>query len=231
MKQDKPTTDDLTKHVPEGMTWLRAAISCVPAVGGALNHLLFDKADSIRIKNIELAIEGLGQKIESIGEAKIDVAWFESKEALAALKFLSDKVSYEPDPAKVQAIAKVVAAFGSKAHSSDPRKFSAAEHLARLSVLQMKILSVVASVSPSARELSGGSLTQTANAIWLSDIKVALENGEKFWDGVLKLDEELDILESYNTLRRPQLVVQSEPCYHLTAIGRIAAEYTRTAAL
>ena len=48
--------DDGASLMPERRTWLRATVSVIPYVGGALDHLLFDRADSIRLRNIESAL-------------------------------------------------------------------------------------------------------------------------------------------------------------------------------
>jgi hypothetical protein len=45
----------------------------------------------------------------------------------------------------------------------------------------------------------------------------------------MKLDVELEVLESYNTIRRVQLMGPSEAAYILTAIGRHVASYVRPA--
>ena len=55
---------EISRHLPEGITWLRASISCIPMVGGALDHLIFDKADAIRVKNIEAALAELIAAVE-----------------------------------------------------------------------------------------------------------------------------------------------------------------------
>ena len=117
-------------------------------VGGALDHLIFDKADAIRVKNLEAAIAALSSQVKAIGEDAIDKAWFESEEALATFKVMSDKVSYEPDPTKVDGIGRIVAACGEKEHSKDPAKLSVVEHLSRLSTVQIKLLAVIAKIAP-----------------------------------------------------------------------------------
>ena len=66
-------------------------------VGGALDHLIFDKADAIHVKNIEAALAAVKRQIESSEQVTIDKEWFESEEALAAFKMLSDKISYDGD--------------------------------------------------------------------------------------------------------------------------------------
>jgi hypothetical protein len=78
---------------------------------------------------------------------------------------------------------------------------------------------------------SQSALKQTATAIWINDIKTTMEYGPVFWVGTLDLLQELEILESYNTVRRMQLWDQSEVGYTLTSIGRHAASYVEAAAL
>jgi hypothetical protein len=45
-------------------------------VGGALDHLIFDKADAIRVKNIEAALAAVKRQIESSEQETIDKEWF-----------------------------------------------------------------------------------------------------------------------------------------------------------
>lgn len=224
-------TKDLSRYAPEGVAWIRAAVSCVPFVGGALDHLIFDKADAIRVKNLEAAIAAISSQINSAGESRVDKAWFDSEEALAAFKIMSDKISYEPDPEKVESIGRVVAACGNREHSNDPNKLSVVEHLSRLSAIQIKLLAVVASITPIEKKISTGSLEQTATAIWLSDIIAALRAVPQFWPGTLTVDQELEVLESLNTIRRLQLMGTSETAFVMTTIGKRAASYVQTARL
>ena len=224
-------TTDLSRHIPEGITWIRAAVASIPIVGGALDHLVFDKADAIRVKNLESAIAAISSQIKSVREETIDKDWFQSDEALAAFKILSDKASYEPDRSKVDAMGRIVAACGNKAHSKDPKKLSVVEHLSRLSTIQIKLLAVVATVQPTQKKVSTGGLEQTATAIWISDIISKLRTVPQFWEGTLTVDQELEVLESYNTLRRIQLMGSAEAAYTLTNIGKRAASYVQTAGL
>ena len=222
---------DLKKYVPEGTSWLRAAVSSIPVAGSALDHLLFDKADAIRIRNMEAAVASLSDEVKRLGEAAIDKDWFASEEALAALKLLSDKASYEPDKAKVDALGRLVASCGTVAHAEDTKKLSVLEHLARLTSVQIKLLSVMLATPPQTKKFSTGGLEQTATAIWLSDVMATLKNGPQFWSGTLVLDQELEILESLNTIRRVQLFGPSELGFTFTAIGRHAATYVQSAGL
>jgi len=224
-------TNDLRQYVPERLTWLRAVVGSIPVVGCALDHLLFDKADAIRLKNLEAAIAAISEQLSKLHQDTIDKDWFQSEEALATFKLLSDKVSYEPDKAKVDALGRVVATCGTVQYSKDHRKLSVVEHLSRLSSTQIKLLSAIHKTSPKEKKVAGGDLVQTATAIWINDVKATLETGEVFWVGTMKLDEELEVLESFNTIRRVQLLAPSELGFTLTTIGKQAASYVQSAGL
>lgn len=108
---------DLSRHLPDRIACLRAVVASIPVVGAAFDHLLFDKADAIRFKNLEAAIAALSDQLCSVQEGSIDKRWFQTEEALASFKMLADKVSYEADLAKVTALGRVVAACGNTQHS------------------------------------------------------------------------------------------------------------------
>ena len=223
--------NDIKKYVPEGTSWLRAAVSSIPVAGSALDHLLFDKADAIRMRNMEAAVASLSDEVQKLGQQAIDENWFSSEEALAAFKILSDKASYEPDKAKVDALGRLVATCGTVEHASDTRKLSVLEHLARLTSVQIKLLSVMLATPPQEKKFSTGDLEQTATAIWLSDVIAALKGRPQFWNGTLVVDQELEVLESLNTIRRVQLFGPGELGFTFTAIGRHAATYVKSAGL
>ncbi len=224
-------SNDLTKHLPEGVSWMRAAVSSIPIVGSALDHLLFDKSDAIRLRNLEAALAAISEQVKNTDQAKIDKEWFETEEALAAFKVMADKVSYEPDKQKVEAMGRIIATCGNTEHSKDAKKLSVVEHLSKLSGVQIKLLAAVSRTAAKAKKISGGDIEQTPTAIWISDIITTLRSGPTFWPGTMKVDEELEILESYNTVRRIQLLGPSEPGYLVTSIGKLAASYVRTAGL
>ncbi|AYH07344.1 MULTISPECIES: hypothetical protein [Pectobacterium] len=222
---------NIKKYIPESTSWLRAVVASIPMAGSALDHLLFDKADFIRMRNMEAAVAALSDEVQKLGQQAIDKDWFSSEEALAAFKILSDKASYEPDKAKVDALGRLVATCGTVEHASDAKKLSVLEHLARLTSVQIKLLSVMLSIPPQEKKFSTGSLEQTAKAIWLSDVVAALKVGPQFWIGQLVVDQELEVLESLNTIRRVQLLVPGELGFIFTAIGRHAATYVKSAGL
>lgn len=225
------TSQKLSDLVPERKAWLRAAVTTIPLVGGALDHLLFDKADSIRLRNIEAALSAVAKQVESFGEERIDSKWFASDEALAAFRALADAASFEPDSKKVEDLGRIVAACGEKQHSADDKKLSVLEHLSRLSHTQILLLKVIGGTPAKKRTVAGGDINQTATAIWLSDIVAALKAGAKFWPGQLNVIEELEVLESLNVIRRVQLMGPAEMAYLLTGLGRRAAAFARTAGL
>jgi hypothetical protein len=73
------------------------------------------------MKNLEVAISALSDQLTSLDQDRVDKSWFESEEALATFKLLSDKVSYEPDPRKVKALGRITAACGHEELSHDPK--------------------------------------------------------------------------------------------------------------
>jgi hypothetical protein len=221
----------LTKHIPEPVTWLRAVVSAIPVVGGPLDHLLFDKADAIRLKNMEAAIAALSEQVAKTDDAALDKDWFESEEALAAFKILSDKVSYEPDKAKIDALGRVVGTFGTKENSKDPAKLSVVEHLSRLSTVQIHLLTAMAATPTQKKDFATGGLNQSATAVWINDIANTLRQGPTFWSGNLDLPQELEVLESFNVVRRVQLFGPAELGYVLTSLGKRAASYAHEAGL
>lgn len=223
--------NDLSKHLPEGVTWIKAAVAAIPMVGGALGHLIFDKADAIRLRNIEVALAALAEQLKTIEIESLNKSWFESEEALAVFKMMADEVSYEPDPKKVNDLGYIVAACGSNEHVDDDKKLAVLEHLSKLSHTQLRILSVIATLPRQEKTISAAGLEQQAKAIWFSDIASTLQAGPSFWNGTLMLVEELELLESYNTVRQIQLMGPSERAYELTALGRRAASYLHTAQL
>ena len=59
------STRSLPDYMPERVTWLRALVVAIPTVGGALDHLLFDKADAVRLRNIEAALNALSEQLQN----------------------------------------------------------------------------------------------------------------------------------------------------------------------
>jgi len=221
----------ISKHIPEGKTWLRAAVSSIPMVGSALDHLIFDKADSIRTSNLEAALNAVSHRLEQIPENLIDKEWFQSEEALATFRLLSEKTSFEPDKQKIQDLGRVAATCGTTSLSKDSKKLSVFDHISRLSPVQSRLLLAISSCSPRTKTVSGGDIQQSLSAIWPEDIKATLQSGTIFWEGTLNLALELEILESMNMLRRIPVLSSADTPLSLTALGQYAVTYLRQAAL
>lgn len=218
----------IQKYAPEPVSIARAVVASIPFVGGALDHLIFDKADAIRTKNIEAALSALADRVATLQDSALDKKWFESEEALAVFRLMTEKTAYEPDKEKIKILGSVAAACGTVKHSADPHKLSVIEHLSKLSSLQIKLLSVIAGISPREQTFSNGGLEQKATAVWLSDIADALRAGPQFWSGTMQVYQELEILESLNTIRRFNLFVGNDTGYVITGLGARAASYVGT---
>lgn len=225
------TNNKVTEYLPEGKTWLRAIVTSIPVVGGALDHLLFDKADSIRARNIEAVLEAFSERLNQLKESAIDKNWFQSEEALAVMRLLTDKISFEPNKQKIVDLGKISATCGMHKHSNDEKKLSVLEHLSRLSPVQLRLLQVMDGITPQSRKLNGDSLEQTITALWPDSIKASLSSRPAFWNGTLNIILELEVLESLNTVRRAPIIVSGELAYTLTSLGKQAASYVTDANL
>lgn len=212
--------------IPSKKTWLRAAVAAIPTVGGALDHLLFDRADEIRSRNVEQALASIENRLSSIPNSMVDKAWFESEEALAMFRELIDKIQFEPDSRKRESLSKVVAVSGTKELSSDERKLSILDHLNRLSFVQMKLLNILYKLKPQKREV-GKDIIQSVSALWDEQIVHAIkENPDgQFWSGQLDVGLELQVLEALNVIRRIQLISGGDAAFVVTDLGREAAKY------
>lgn len=221
--------NQLQRYVPEPVSIARAVISSIPVVGSALDHLIFDKADAIRAKNVEASLAALSEKLATLQDNLIDKKWFESEEALAVFRSIAEKTSYEPDKEKIKIIGTVAAVCGTFKHSSDTNKLSVIEHLSKLSSVQIKLLDAISKIPAREQSFSNGELEQKTTALWLSDIAANLKAGKAFWSGNLQLVQELEVLESLNTIRRRQLFIGNEIGFTLTSIGLRAASYVASA--
>ena len=60
------------------------------------------KAYEIRLRNIEISIRNISEKIESFGEATLDLPWFQNEESIKMIRKLFDLVNYENDKEKAK---------------------------------------------------------------------------------------------------------------------------------
>lgn len=216
---------EIQNYVPEGKAWLRAAVAAIPWVGGAVDHLLFDKADAIRNKNIERSLQSLSISVDELKD-KINQPWFSSEEFLQLLKKLFDSVSFETDKPKIDTLGKIVALCGTKEYGSDQKKCSVFDHIAKLSYVQMNLLRIISSIPIKKKEIKSTALVQTVSAVWLEDVVAELNNRKSnpFWEGTIVVDQEIEILESLNMVRLVP-IWGNEKAYSLTSIGKLAVNY------
>jgi hypothetical protein len=217
--------------IPDGKAWARGVVSCIPVVGGALDHLVFDKADSIRMKNIEDAVKGMSDRLGAVPESSIDKAWFETEEALATFRLLADKAGFEPNKKKIEDLGKLAAACGLEPQSKDTKKLSVFEHLSRLSPEQLRLLKAVTQTAAATRTATTGAITQTLNAIWEDDVVKTLTTAPQFWTGNLNLPLELGVLESLNVVRQVFASGFNTPAYAVTPLGNHAVTYLTAAGI
>jgi hypothetical protein len=219
-----------SKYVPSGISTLRAGVAAIPFVGGALDHLIFDRADEIKVKNIEKSIDDINDKMNSISEENLTKEWFESAEALEMFKQLIDKVQFEADDEKIKTIADIYAVSGTNDFSSDPNKFAVLRKAAELSTIQKEILLIISNVPSQHKEFSSGGLQTKATAIWFDDILNAVKTNPKgqFWTGTLKLDVEIGILESLGLVRNSNVLLANVAGYELTGLGNLLIKYLKT---
>lgn len=229
MKKEESDKLAVVEKLPRGMEFLRAAVSAIPYVGGPLDHLMFDRAGEIRVKNLTISIEALSSRLKDVEEKLIDREWFESEEALSAMKILADKIGFEPDKEKVQALGKVVAICGLNENVHDPEKLQVLEYIGNFSYSQIELLKVIDSIHPIERTFSRGALKEKRTAIWTTEI---IEIVKLFYPGILRTYmTDVEILESRNTIRKIQTIVPDTTGggYLMTEIGKIAAKYLNSA--
>ena len=222
----------LTEKAKQGPTWLRAGVSAIPWAGGALDHLLFDRAGEIRMKNVEQSLEAMKETLGQMEEQKVSKEWFESEEALDMFKHLLNKIEFECDKAKIKTLSSVYCLFGTNEHKNDPNKNAVLETLSKLTTKQQIIFKAAGKDQPQQKTSNGEAISYTATAIWLSDlleyvkantaimIQFFLQGG-----GTVYLNVELDFLVSLNLLRLQEIPNMKDTGYSFTSLGKQALAY------
>lgn len=214
--------------LPPPNSVIRAAVAAIPMVGGALDHLLFDGADEIRMKNVESCLAEMSKKIEVMDQASLSIDWFESPEALSTFRLIMDKVQFEPDSRKINAMSQVAVNAGKLQNLNDNKKLSVISHISSLNFVQIRLLQILISVPVQSKEVSSGGLKQTLKGLWFDDIMQAVKTSQygQFWEGQIQLDLELEILATTNTVNRvTSLVSGSSLIYQVTPLGHLSAKY------
>lgn len=215
------------KSLPSKRATMRGAVAAIPWIGGALDHLIFDKAEEVKFSNVEKTVHELKEKIQKLEENSIDKAWFESVESLQLFKELIEKIEFEPSDEKIKSLAQIYCVSGTDEFKDDPNKFAVLHKVAQMSDVQTKILLLFAQMKPENREFSGSSIVSSGTAVWLDKIveMIKVNPYGQFWKGTLKVDRELDILTSLNLLRRKEVMQSDTTGYLMTSLGMTVVDY------
>ena len=229
MGENKSTAiEAIKKNLPSVKSAGRALIAGIPCVGGSLDHLIFDRAEELFMKNLEKSVAEMSERIAEMEEQKIDKGWFESEEALNLFGTLMDKVRYEQDKRKVQMLSQAYVKFGTVEHTADPNKFAVLETLAKLTNNQSLIFRAVNNVPVEEKTFDGEALSFTAKARWLSAILDYMKSDaytKSHQQGGITLDLELDILVSFNLLANVDVSNSNDLGYRVTQLGKLAYSY------
>lgn len=223
----KDIVETVDKLVADNKTVLRSAVSILPWVGGALDHLIFDRYDEIRLQNIELALKSMTEQINTLSEAKLVKGWFETTEALNVLKTLFEAIEVEHETGKIDELARVFPVAGTSEFVSDPLKVSIMSHLGQMTDVSIKLLRIVGGIAPTLKKVGANSLSAQLSAIWPEQLREAIKTNPRggFWKGGLDVDVEMDILASKNLVRRIEVMVTADYGYNVTSLGLAASKY------
>lgn len=224
-----------SEYIPDGNIILRSAISAIPWVGGSLDHLLFDKASEIRIKNIEKSVNAISNKISQFEEEKIDKEWFENTEAIEVFRILVEKIQFESDDKKINTLSKLYAVCGTKKFIKDQNKFIVLQKISEITNLQKDILKIISELYPINKRIKENKLLiYSGTGIWLDDITDAVCTDDKLNQSTkenINLKMELDILESTRLIRRIHSPFEEIDTtgYQMTALGILLIKYLEEA--
>ncbi|MGR5155444.1 hypothetical protein ACPV4O_05895 [Vibrio owensii] len=222
-----------SKYVPNAGSFFRAGVSAIPVVGGALEHLIFDKSDEIRTRNIEATIKSLEQKYSQLEQSSINLDWFSTGEAVNLFKELISLIEYEDSQEKLVAISNLYAASSMYKFTNDNEKSWVMRKVSELSNEQRKLFKVVASMSPEQREFSSGALQSKETAIWNDTVvnnfrnQLAMNPNFIFWREGFNVDIELELLTSSGLLIRHQSMFAKNAGYRVSVFGKIVLSYLK----
>ena len=226
----KEKIDGLVEKAKQGPAWLRAGVSAIPWAGGALDHLLFDKAGEIRMQNVEKTLDAMKDKLGSIDESMVSKEWFESEEALDMFKNLLQKIEFEGDKDKIKALSAVYCLFGTNEHKDDPKKFAVLDILSKLTNNQRVIFKVVNEVPQETKTITEDVMQYTATAKWQSTMLNYCNSNFQIRQelkGHVKLDVELEILTAFNLLVNMDVASSKDTAYRVSELGKLAYSYLK----
>lgn len=226
-EENNKALDTIKKYAPDTLAWSRALISGIPFVGGSLDHLIFDKASDIRFQKLEQSVKNIEQTISHIEEGRIVAQWFESLEALEMFKQLFEKIEFEPSDNKIRTLSQIYTLFGTKEHVEDRNKKAVLETISRLTENQIVIFKAINEL-PSEKKEIGDNIIYTVTARWQSALlqycKSRLQIMQQL-KGHVALDEELDILASFNLIVNIGIPTNKDIAYRISALGQRAYSY------
>jgi hypothetical protein len=91
--------------------------------------------------------------------------------------------------------------------------------------VSIKLLRLLSKLKATPKRCNNGMLERTFSAIWPDDIDRALNSSERFWKGTMDVGVEIEILEALNLVKKDESGVSRDFGYHLTILGKKAAEY------
>lgn len=222
-----------SKYVPNTEAFFRAGISAIPVVGGALDHLIFDKSDELRTKNIEAAIRSLEENYSKLEQNTIDLDWFATGEAVNLFRELILLIEYEDSQQKLEAISNIYAVSSTYQFTNDNQKSWVMRKVSELSNEQRKLFIVVASMQPEQRQFPSRGLKSTETAIWNDTVFNHLKTQSNidpsycFWNKGFDIDIELELLTSSGLLIRHQTMFSKQPGYKVSVFGKIVLNYLK----
>ena len=224
---EKTVKEEITDLMPSRIGWLRTVLSSIPYVGGALDHLLFDKYAEIQQKNMRQALKAIEEKMATMDEQKVSLEWFESEEALDMLINLLQRVFYEGDNTKIQVLSNVFCIFGTIQHAKDPNKYAVLDTISKLTNNQRVIFMAVNEVPDQPGSIVGGDYNM---ARWQDTIINYCQNNmviknQLFGDAQFEL--ELSILSSFNLLETLNIHSFNHLAYRVSGLGKLTYSYLK----
>ena len=226
---------DESKYIPTTNTLLRASVSAIPIVGGSLDHVLFDKSDEIRMRNIEMAIASLEATYSHIDERLIKLDWFSKGESISLFKELISLIEYEDSPKKIKAISRLYAVSSTKHFADNNQKAWVMRKVSELNDQQRELFTFVSAIPPEKRKSHNGGLVAEDTAIWNDTVqkklveKFNLNPEFRFWNEGMNIDFEFELLTSAGLLIRHQSMVSQSRGYNISVFGKIVSRYLREA--
>jgi hypothetical protein len=105
-----------------GAEALNALIASIPFAGGALSSILSGRAQRQMRERVTDVFEALKERVEQMGEAKIDRAFFDSDEFLTLFTLTLEQVQTTHDKTKLKMLAAGLANSASTDFGSEKRK-------------------------------------------------------------------------------------------------------------